>query len=91
MKGFEDAPDGSWFISARVNNAAIWAKIKQGAIKGFSVEGVFKLIPVAPGATNLNQARVRTGGHPGGPAEERKFTAEETFELIKELLNETVF
>ncbi len=94
MKGFEDAPDGSWFISARVNNADIWAKIKQGAIKGFSVEGVFKLIPVAPAAAKPHQQPVRTGmqerSGADGRVEDRKFTAEETFELIKEILNETI-
>lgn len=41
MKGFEDLPDGSWFISAKVENEEIWKKIKAGDIKGFSVEGNF--------------------------------------------------
>lgn len=45
MIGFEDTPEGSWFISARVNNPETWAKITAGTIKGFSVEGIFKLIP----------------------------------------------
>lgn len=42
MKGFEDAADGSWFISAKVNNDAVWQKIKNGELKGFSVEGLFQ-------------------------------------------------
>lgn len=41
-KGFEDAKDGSWFIGVKVNNPEVWAKIKSGEIKGFSVEGVFE-------------------------------------------------
>lgn len=41
MKGFEDLPDGSWFISAKVESDEIWAKIKAGELKGFSVEGNF--------------------------------------------------
>jgi len=41
MKGFEKLPDGSWFISAKVDNPDIWAKIKSGDLKGFSVEGIF--------------------------------------------------
>jgi len=44
--GFEDSPDGSWFISAKVNNPDVWAKVKCGDIKGFSVEGLFSYIPV---------------------------------------------
>jgi hypothetical protein len=42
MAGFEDAQDGSWFISAKVNNDEVWAKIKAGEVKGFSVEGLFQ-------------------------------------------------
>jgi hypothetical protein len=45
--GFEDLADGSWFISAKVNNDAVWAKVKAGEIKGFSVEGLFNYVPVA--------------------------------------------
>jgi len=41
MVGFEDAKDGSWFLSAKVNNAEAWQMVKSGLIKGFSVEGVF--------------------------------------------------
>jgi hypothetical protein len=43
--GFEDLPDGSWFISAKVNNPAVWDKVRTGEIKGFSVEGVFTYKP----------------------------------------------
>jgi hypothetical protein len=43
--GFEDAPEGSWFISAKVNNDAVWEKVKAGAVKGFSVEGLFAYMP----------------------------------------------
>lgn len=46
MKGFEDAKDGSWFISAKVDNEEIWNKVKNGEIKGFSVEGIFSQVPM---------------------------------------------
>jgi hypothetical protein len=42
MKGYEDVPDGSWFGSFKVENDAVWAKIKAGEVKGFSVEGIFQ-------------------------------------------------
>lgn len=42
MKGFEDAPDGSWFGSFKVDSEDTWAKVKRGDVKGFSVEGVFE-------------------------------------------------
>jgi hypothetical protein len=41
MQGFEDAPDGSWFGSFKVENQDVWNKIKSGEFKGFSVEGFF--------------------------------------------------
>lgn len=44
--GFEDAAEGSWFISAKVNNEAVWARVKEGVIKGFSVEGLFSYLPI---------------------------------------------
>lgn len=44
MKGFEDLPDGTWFISAKVDNEEAWGKIKSGEVKGFSVEGIFSFL-----------------------------------------------
>ena len=45
LVGFEDVADGSWFISAKVNNEDVWAKVKDGTIKGFSIEGFFNYVP----------------------------------------------
>lgn len=45
MKGFEDAPWGSWFGSMIVDNNEAWAKVKNGEIMGFSVEGLFNYKP----------------------------------------------
>lgn len=42
MKGFEDSPAGSWFISAKVDNDEAWKLIQEDKIKGFSVEGIFQ-------------------------------------------------
>jgi hypothetical protein len=47
MTGFEDVADGSWFISAKVNNPTVWEAVKAGSIKGFSVEGLFNYVPVS--------------------------------------------
>ena len=44
--GFEDAPEGSWFGSYKVDNEDVWNNfIKTGEFKGFSVEGEFDLVP----------------------------------------------
>jgi hypothetical protein len=45
MKGFEDAPDGSWFVSMLVENDEVWQKVKEGMINGFSIEGIFNYTP----------------------------------------------
>ena len=45
MKGFEDVPDGSWFGSFKVDNEEVWQMIKDGKVKGFSVEGLFNYKP----------------------------------------------
>jgi hypothetical protein len=41
MKGFEDVNDGSWFGSFKVENDDVWNMVKDGKIRGFSVEGIF--------------------------------------------------
>ena len=41
MRGYEDAPEGSWFGSFQVNNEEVWQSIKDGTFRGFSVEGIF--------------------------------------------------
>lgn len=56
LKGFEDVADGSWFISAKVNNDAVWQKVKAGEIKGFSVEGVFSYVPVIKEKMSIDDA-----------------------------------
>ena len=43
-KGFEDAKDGSWFVSYFVEDDSIWAKCKDGTWNGFSVEGYFDFV-----------------------------------------------
>lgn len=40
-KGFEDAKDGSWFVSYYVEDDNIWQKVQDGTWNGFSVEGFF--------------------------------------------------
>ncbi|MBL0233145.1 MAG: hypothetical protein IPQ08_05730 [Chitinophagaceae bacterium] len=44
MSAFKDLPDGTWFISAKIENDAVWDKVKSGEVKGFSVEGIFSYV-----------------------------------------------
>jgi hypothetical protein len=34
-------PVGTWMISMKVNNEDVWKKVKDGSVKGFSIEGYF--------------------------------------------------
>ena len=43
--GFEDLADGSLFAEFHVTNDDVWAAIKDGTYKGFSLEGIFDLTP----------------------------------------------
>ena len=37
-----DAPIGTWFVGAKIDNEKIWQGIKEGNMKGFSVESFLK-------------------------------------------------
>ena len=43
--GFEDIADGSLFAEFHVLNDEVWAKVKDGTYRGFSLEGAFELVP----------------------------------------------
>lgn len=44
-EGFDDIADGSLFAEFHVTNNEVWSAIKDGTYKGFSLEGVFDLVP----------------------------------------------
>ena len=44
-EGFDDIADGSLFAEFHVVNDDVWAEIKAGTYRGFSLEGVFDLEP----------------------------------------------
>lgn len=39
---FGELPDGTWCVSCKVNNPAVWKLIKEGKLRGFSIEGYFR-------------------------------------------------
>ena len=45
---FADLPDGTWVLSAKINNDSVWQLIKDGILKGFSIEGIFVAEPEEP-------------------------------------------
>ena len=36
-----DLPDGTWFVKMKIENDELWNKIKEGELKGLSIEGYF--------------------------------------------------
>jgi hypothetical protein len=36
-----DLPNGTWFVKMKITNDDLWAKIKDGELKGLSIEGYF--------------------------------------------------
>lgn len=43
--GFE-LPNGTWFVGVKVENDEVWNQVKEGKIKGFSIEGFFNEVGV---------------------------------------------
>lgn len=43
--GFEEIADGSLFAEFHIVNDEVWEQVKDGTFKGFSLEGVFDLVP----------------------------------------------
>jgi len=44
-EAWKDSPAGSWFVSYYIADDALWAKVKAGEFKGFSIEGFFSEKP----------------------------------------------
>ena len=40
LYGF-DLPDGTWFVKMKITNDELWQKVKEGELKGLSIEGYF--------------------------------------------------
>ena len=44
-QGFDEIADGSLFVEFHVVNDEVWDEVKAGTYRGFSLEGVFNLVP----------------------------------------------
>ena len=56
-QAWPDAPEGSWFLSYYVEDDAVWADIKAGKFRGFSIEGYFTDKPADPAEETLAAMR----------------------------------
>lgn len=42
---FKDLPDGTWIIGCKIDNTDVWDAVKNGTVKGFSIDGYFHAEP----------------------------------------------
>ena len=45
-KGFEGLPEGTWFLTGKVESDDVWSKVKSGEVNGVSIDGLFKTAQV---------------------------------------------
>ncbi len=45
VEGFDECAEGSLIAEFHVINDEVWASVKDGSFKGFSLEGIFELVP----------------------------------------------
>lgn len=38
---FKDLPNGTWIIGCKIDNTDVWNAVKNGTVKGFSIDGYF--------------------------------------------------
>lgn len=38
---FKDLPNGTWIIGCKIDNINVWDAVKNGTVKGFSIDGIF--------------------------------------------------
>lgn len=38
---FKDLPNGTWIIGCKIDNTNVWDAVKNGTVKGFSIDGYF--------------------------------------------------
>jgi hypothetical protein len=48
-----DLPVGTWMVGMKVDDASIWEEVKSGAVKGFSIEGIFNEVSVNMSSESL--------------------------------------
>ena len=68
-----DLPDGTWFVKMKINNDDLWQKIKEGELKGLSIEGYF-----------INRFEKMNS-----EAADRKPTDEEILKALNEIIRES--
>lgn len=83
LYGF-DVPVGTWFVTMKIENDEVWNRIKEGELKGLSIEGYFvdKMETLGKAEKKKKKKYAQVGEIDGFPVFETK---EEAIEVAKEL------
>ena len=57
-EGAEDRADGTWFIGTKVDEDHVWNDVKEGKVKGYSIEGFFNEVGVAMSGVKNHEAEL---------------------------------
>ena len=60
VEGFDELPDGTWFVTGKVTNPDTWKLIKEDKIKGVSIDGIFKSVPINKEPAKLSDTQLQT-------------------------------
>lgn len=52
-KEYADLPDGTWCMSAKIENEDLWKLIKEGVIRGFSIDAELTITPAKSEIDNI--------------------------------------
>jgi hypothetical protein len=81
LYGF-NVPNGTWFVTMRIENDEVWNRIKEGELKGLSIEGYFVDKMETLGKKKKKKKYEKVGEIDGMPLYETK---EEAIEVAKEM------
>jgi hypothetical protein len=56
--GLSELPDGTWFIGTHVDDDGVWQDVKEGKVKGYSIEGFFNEVGVAMSGVKNHEAEL---------------------------------
>jgi hypothetical protein len=54
-----NVPKGTWMLGVKVDDDKVWSEVKQGNIKGFSIEGRFSELQLTAAATSIEERMLK--------------------------------
>jgi hypothetical protein len=54
-----NVPKGTWMLGVKVDDDKVWSEVKQGNIKGFSIEGRFSELQLNAAAASIEERMLK--------------------------------